>query len=300
MLPAIVGILVKLYLLLSTSRRAWISKSLIGLVWVMALHNLSELLLFNSFVRHLNADYLMRAYYVCTICISTYAFAYAAGEKFIINRLLSGTVACAAFTLILVVMVSDHIIVGTTALTYTITAIKGEAYWLFQSFALIVALSTLYRLIVNYFDSKSAKEQIRNFYALASMIPLIFTVVLIVSLMSFGVQVNATFVFPIATTLFLLILVKGKYSQDLNKDPRSLIPFSAEAELDSSMKNSKLQYCLGEIDHKEFIASLEKSVIIYNLSKHGGNISKTAEAMRIKRTTLYGKFKAFEIDYRGS
>lgn len=297
MLPAILGILVKLYLLLSSTRRKWISGGLVGLVSILALHNFSELLLFNGFVRHLNAEYLMRAYYLCAISVSTYAFWYSYKGDRTRSKKLPATVILIALLLSFAVTTSDFVIAGAASLTYSVTAVKGDYYWFFQVFSLVASLGTLTYLVLNYLRSESASEQIRNFYALVSMVPLVITGVAIICLMSLGVKINATFVFPIASTLFLIILIKGKYSESLINDPRSFIPFSAEGQLNSSMKASNLLYRIGEIDHKMHMADLEKSTILYMLSKNKGNISKTAASMKINRTTLYGKFKTLGIDH---
>lgn len=296
MLPAIIGILVKLYLLFGVRRNVLINHAVIGLVSVLALHNLSELLLFNSFVKSLDANHLIRAYYVCSIMVSSYALYYALSlSKF--NSKVNTFLFCAipALCLSLTVLMSNFIIAGASELSYTITALKGNQYWVYPIFLIASMVLTISCLLVNYRNSESPDHEVRNFYALASMTPLLGIPVVVVGLMSVGIAVNATFVFPIASTLFLLILIKGKYSLSLHRDPRGIVPNSLESQLATIISQANAQYSFEKISHKELMASIEKAVIQYKYLKNDRNVSRTANSMKIDRSTLYNKFKALEV-----
>jgi DNA-binding NtrC family response regulator len=51
-----------------------------------------------------------------------------------------------------------------------------------------------------------------------------------------------------------------------------------------------------EISHQEKLIDVEKTAILDLLSKYNGNISATARALGIARTTLYRKMKALAIE----
>lgn len=46
---------------------------------------------------------------------------------------------------------------------------------------------------------------------------------------------------------------------------------------------------------KSMIAELERDIIIHNLSKHNGNVSKVSKALKIGKTALYDKMKRYGI-----
>ena len=195
----------------------------------------------------------------------------------------------------LIALTTDHILAGASELSYTLTAVRGNYYWLYQVFMVVSIVLTIACLVSNYRDSDEPEQEVRNFYALASMAPLIIVTIVVVVLMKLGFGVNATFVFPIASTAFLLILIKGKYSQSLHRDPRGIVPNSLEARLASIITQANTQYSLEKISHKELMATLEKAVIQYKYQKNNGNVSRTANSMKIDRSTLYNKFKTLEV-----
>lgn len=296
MLPAVVGILVKLFLLFGIRRNIFVSNALIGLISVFVLHNVSELLLFNSFVQQVDANYLIRIFYVTATIAPAYSLYYvlALGKNQPKKPILFGAGAV-ALSLVVLMLFTDTLVSGATALTYTITAIKGNYYWVYQSLLLMNSMAVLVCLVYNYRKSATPQEEVRNFYALASMIPLIVVVPGVVILMKLGVAINATFILPIASTAFLLILIKGKYTDTLLYDPRGFVPYSLEGQLSTLISQANAQYNFENMSHKELMTKLERAVIIYKYQKNDKNITRTAKSMQMKRTSLYGKFNQLEI-----
>ena len=59
-------------------------------------------------------------------------------------------------------------------------------------------------------------------------------------------------------------------------------------------------YELKEGGLDEYLAGIEKSMIENALVAHGGNISKAAESLKIKRQTLQHKIKKYKMQERHS
>ena len=104
------------------------------------------------------------------------------------------------------------------------------------------------------------------------------------------IEVNATGLVPIATAVFLGIILKTESKHKLS-DLRRVMPLSAERQtthnlmdlLDSYIQNGNQSNV-----YKELQAGIEKEIIMYSLNKCDNNITKTAKLMGLKnRSTLY-------------
>lgn len=297
MLPAAIGLFVKLILLMTAKENLWESKILLGLIAVLAIHNIVELMMFSNLLNEHNSEILLRCYYVCVTTVSAYVVYYSVdSDKLPLSFYVGLIYAVWAVVLSILFLASDSIVNGAMPLTFSVTAIKGDSYWLFQTFALSAIAITWYFLHFNYKASTTPEEEIRNYYALISITPLFLGAGLVMILMLFGVAINAAAVFPISSTLFLLILVHGKHSSSIKADPRDVIPFAQKSELATILGHVSYQYRIGNISHKDLMSKIEKAHIMHKLSFYEFNVSKTAKSMGISRSTLYSKFKILGIE----
>jgi len=299
MLPALIGIAVKLWLLVVVQRSEWINKALLAFVAVFAVQNLSELLLFNSFNTHVGADFLIRAYYVCISAVVAYGFYYIMNEqKSMIARftvILMGLFSAVVGGLM---MFSNLLISGAERISYSITAVKSDYYWLFQVYVIGAMLAWLIGLVINYMNSDGVEEKIKHYFALLALTPVALASIAIVILMNLGVQINATLIVPVISTLFLLILNAGRATHDFKRDPREKIPFSRESVFYARLAKTSAQYGMENIGHKEFMTEVERIALEYKLLSNDKNVSHTAQSLRIERSSLYGKFRALKIQHR--
>ena len=299
MLPAVIGIIIKIYLLANVKNAEWITAGLIGFVSVLLLHNLSEILLFNSLLSGLDAEFVIRTYYVCTVAVLIYGLYYVTDfEKFPQTKFLAAAVSALGVGIALLIFGTDYFIAGAAPIAYTITAIQGEGYWLFQAYILICLVTWITCLFLNYKKATSPKEEIRYFYGLVALSPLVVASFAIIAMMNVGIAVNATVIIPLASTLFLIVLIRGNNSHAIDVDLRQVVPFTLERTASNQIKIASSQYNLENMSHKDFMMALEKAVIEYKFLKNGKNTSKTAASMQIERSTLYGKFKALKIQFR--
>jgi len=47
----------------------------------------------------------------------------------------------------------------------------------------------------------------------------------------------------------------------------------------------------------QMVEAFERSVILVELHQHGGNLSKTADALKIAKSTLFDKIKKYSLRY---
>ena len=299
MLPALIGVMIKSYLLYAIRDKSWIDMSLIGFVAVFVLQNTSELLLFNSFLADGNADFLMRLYYVCTVLVLAYGFFYLMDEeKFPSQRYISYLLILMTVLLLFAIFFTDQVVAGAVNLSYTVTAIKGDSYWMFQGFAFSCLTAWLICLIKNYRNATSPRGEIKHLYALVGLAPLAIVSISVVALMQMGIHINGTVVVPLASTLFILSVMRGIYYNHGQLDLRATIPFSLELKLSNKMRIAITKYNLDEKSLDDVMDDVEKAFIEYKLLKSNLNISHAAESMRVERSSLYSKLKRLQIDHR--
>jgi len=299
MLPALVGIAVKLWLLVVVHRSNWVSKPLLAFVSVFAVQNFSELLLFSSFSSNVGAEYLIRIYYVCTSCVVAYGFHYiVSGRDSILAKFSLILVGGYGAIVCCMIMFSNLLITGAEHISYSITAAKGAYYWVFQAYIFSSMLAWLIGLAINYSESKGVDEKIRNYFALLALTPVAVASIAIVILMKLNIQVNATLIIPIVSTLFLMILNVGRATTEFKRDPRQKIPFSLESRMYSRLAETTAQYGMENIGHKEFMADVERIALEYKLLSNDKNVVKTAQSINIERSTLYAQFRALKMSHR--
>ena len=295
MFPAIVGLILKVYILLIARKHTQKSDTFFGLILMFSAQNLCEIFLFLHFYSFTNADYIMRAYYCSTFWVIAYMSCYAL-EVSKVNIAEYFKKSVFAFTVIVsgLIFFSDLIVAGYKPIEYAVTALKGANYWVFQ-FSVILAISfTALILVIGYIKSKSHTVQIQCAYTLSALLPLLVAGLLIVSLMAMGFKVNAMTLLPIASTLFLLITLISETKHNVT-DIRRFIPGSIENKIHNEVLSIFPKFSAEEINYKEALTELEKLLVSYKYQKTGGNVSETAKSMDMPRPTLYSIFKRLDI-----
>jgi len=175
---------------------------------------------------------------------------------------------------------------GTQNLGYTLTAIKGQLYVVFQLF---VPLTLVYSVVILYRGFTKAEDlntQSNCLISLIALAPIVLILVTVISLMASGVKVNASGMLPIGTSLFLYILIKYESKHEIT-DIRRWIPNSRQRILTNELMKLSSLYSMDKIGYKEMLAEFEKLAIEYKYHESGGNVSEAARRMKLKRTTLY-------------
>jgi len=110
---------------------------------------------------------------------------------------------------------------------------------------------------------------------------------------------TAAGILPIATTIFLVIVLKTESKHELS-DIRRLLPLSLERQTANSFLNLLDLYVKNgnkENVYKDLQRGIETEIVSYSLKKCNNNIADTAKMMGIRnRSTLYAMIKRLDID----
>ena len=293
MLPAAVAFIVKLWFLfaLKSQTRTLIGRRWFGFVAIFCMHNLAELLLYSSAIQDgLATEFLLRCYYACTSLIVIYCFVYVMNEKqFYWQKVLFFIISTFCALVLSLLFFTNLIISGYLEWSYTFTAIKGSYYFVFQVFAVLGMLGMSGALIYNFMKSQSEKERAHYCYALIGLTPLVMACFGVISLMLLGYKVNAAMLLPIASTIFLMITLKGKMSDPAESAFLSFVPFTLEYQLRKQVKLAQLNYINKSNSHQETMMTIEKALLEYQRDKHDGSVAKASKTIGIMRSTFYSK-----------
>ena len=283
---ALIALLFKLYILLLVR----VSKSsglFFGMILIFALHNLVEVIGYIQFSSGTISEILLRLYYAITFCLLSYMCIYAIKVSHLkqLKPLiipLCGWVVAAS----LAVFFTDYLITGIQTIGYSVTAGKGLYYPVFSVTALICLIFVVYTLIYGYRNPASPKVQIQCLYTLFAMSPVVVVGFVVIPLMSFGVEINASGILPVCTTLFLLITLQSE-SKHRFTDIRRFLPFSRERRTALEVQSIISSYSMDEISYKQLSTEFEKIVIKHKLEQAGESVGAAAKLMKMKRSTLY-------------
>jgi hypothetical protein len=298
-LPALLALMAKLFLLFFARNGRTGSSIFLPMLLLFACHNLAEVL---AYIEYFNGDYsthILRWYYVMTLCGGAAILVYALQISNSLGSLWIVSVAAVALSsgLSLIILLTDSVVSGATSIAYAPTAEQGQQYWLFQ--LLFVGMLFLISgvLIRGYLKAKDHVAEIQCGYTLLGLLPIVIVALSVVTLMSFGVNLNAAGIIPICTTFFLLITIKGELTHKLT-DIRRHIPFSLERQTSSQIMDIFSRYAQDEVNYRNGMAELERLLVMHKHSKSQGNVTQTAASMDIPRSSLYSIFRRLGIEVK--
>lgn len=205
MMPAVLALSMKLWLLMVAHKRKWADTSWKAYVAVFCIHNLSELLVLGAAGTAEPAWLILRSYYTCTLVVMLYGLFYVSDSGRKMQRAISHIASGVVAMLVFLILFTDAVIHGHQAHAYSLSAIRGDAFSLFQVSALTIIFFTTTFLISNYRRTKS----VQHLYTLFALTPMILTTIVVLLLMNTQYALNAVVIIPIASTLFLIITLQG-------------------------------------------------------------------------------------------
>ncbi len=294
-LPALIAFSIKLLILIFSQRTFGTSRPLMILVSIFAIHNLCEILVFWEFFDGQRAEYLLRTYYVISLVSLTwisYYIAFISKQEQRFHRLI---IYPTILMVSLVILFTDHIVAGSRPLGYVSTAIQGQFYAVFQLISMCFLVYMIRLLVSGYMSAKEHVVQIKCAYAGLALVPHFASMVLVIVLMNMGLPVNGAMIFPLATTLFLIILLVSEKKHGLS-DIRRFIPFSDERKTSNEIMDIFSRYAQDEANYRESINDIEKLLVTHKYNKNDKNASTTAEQMGMPRSSLYSLFNRLDIN----
>ena len=299
-LPALVALFTKVcvYILAKkvlTKKADHESQIFLCLLVFFALNNLSEFLVNSELVNNIVSENLLRAYYVALLFSLAFMsiFAMSVANKKSHSRFNIATLSVAVL-MALVTFQTDWIVAGAVSVGYSVTAIKGAYYFLFQLTVLSAFASILYILVRRYATTIDINIQLKCFYAGFALSPIIIVSIIVMLMMQAGYQYTGAILLPFASTFFLLLVVLTEKNNDLINIQGEL-PFFAQRQAEKKILSIYRSHVMGDIKLAETKSEIERVLIQSALDRADDNVSLAASDLGIKRSTLYSICSRLEI-----
>jgi len=292
MVVAGTALLTKLWILYFRSGEYGAGARWLAFVAMLALLNLSELLMYVSLYNGFDMDDILRWYYVfCILCPCLgYAFVMDSAQSSV-QKWTCCTFFVVGSCLSIVMVGSDYLISGYQLESYPVTAVKSEYFdWLLLYFVLTTFFG-VYTAISNYRKANTPSDQAAYFCSVVGLSFLGLTALSIPLLMVLGFAVNGNMILPVATTIFALITSYGRNSSLIERDPRRLSPWSLESNVTKEIEKIQADITLRGLGLQEVMPKIELIMINYAIKKAGGNKSEAARVLNISRSSLHKKIK---------
>ena len=292
--PSGLAVLVILLLLLFPKfRKLFFRDKLIALLlaFLLVLNSL-EIALFSNFTK--DYDLLIRLF--CTFSTIAASVFLSVSEnlnpKALFPRPLFYTILI-FFNLSLIILITSTDLIITSAFknTYSISRTLGQYYWALQIYILACILlgpALIYQSVKN---SSTPLIKKRNKVILISFVPIAFTVSLVIVLMLTGFSFSLSFIFPLATLIFLIIYLHTENKDDLFKILVT-VPFSSERKAYMELNDRVLNYiAMTQTDEKtslkNLLSDIERTFITNALEIKDGDHNLAAELLSISISTVY-------------
>ena len=285
-----VALALKLIVFSSGRGKEWADKKWMCLLLTYAAFNAAEFVMYLSLYYELISSHLIKIYFICSVLCLTASFDYVANNKYVSQRIAVMILYSASVLLCIAIGFSDLIIGAYIDNSMPIKSEKGQMFFLYLGFALLSISLIITTLIMNYKKASSVNLKVDYAYTLVAFIPLALAIILILSLMALGFNSNGSAIIPLATTIFLMITVKGKVTYSISTDPRLIIePMSLKSVKSRQINKIKTQFLLGNKSYSETIKEIETALVDSLIDEHGGNISAAARASSMDRGMIYRK-----------
>ena len=301
LLPALISLLLKLFILWTATKGGRVSIIFLSLIAIFALHNAVELfaLSYMLFYQSSHIEQILRPFYIITVFAIMYITLHALTVSEIINKTMTVCLITIATITSSLILLSDLVIAGHYSIGYSISAVKGDYYWLFAATAILGISTSVSVLAYGYRNAATQIKSTRCLYSIYALIPIFLVGLTTVMCKLLNIPFNATAIMPIASTLFLFIVIKTESKHKLSEIKR-LLPMSLERKTADNFLNMLDEYVQNsnkEDVYKNLQSSIEREIICYSLEKSNNNITHTANMMGLKnRSTLYSMLNRHGID----
>lgn len=294
--PAILALLFKGRIIYLSRGDAYKSTLLTPLIYTLFIFNIAECAIQIQFHNGATADWVLRSYFVTSVWCLALIFCYSMSislpsKLYLISKIAIGSTVF----LTALIIFTDTVLLGAHSIEYTYAALRGDYYWGYHIFAATLFLATVSTLIFGYKKAEIPKERVQCLHVLFALSPIVVAGLGISLVMATEFKVNAIGILPIATTLFLLIMLNSEKSQGLT-DVRKFLPFSKERRLLADLMRVQDKYTLHHISHTTFKRYVEKIALEYQMQVHDRSVSTVAKAVKTNRTTIDSAVKRHNIE----
>ena len=300
--PSFTALLIQLWILLRANKRILLqeNKSLIFLFCSIVIISAIEFATYANLL--LPSLLLMKTYYASCFVGMAGIFSQAlkiSGFEKINNSLVIKAISFTCAFLVLLVLNTNLLISGFEFISYSYTRQAGQFYWLVQIYLISTIILSLVLLI------KGTKNKIntnarRSMVLLISITPFLVIALSTLVLMQIGVKFNASIIFPIMITYFLLALLQTEREESLFALLMKL-PFSKERESFNQISTEIKQFLIdtelsitsgnSNLSLKVLTASIENMIVEHAVSLNQGSQVKAASLLGISSSSICRKKK---------
>jgi len=249
-------------------------------------------------------DILIRLFYaVCFVssaCILSHALAVLKVEEIsFLPKIESSVWFLALFGLILS-LASDEIVSGYTfRTTVGITATKGDLYWIFLLQTMLVLIASFGAALWKSLNpSDMANKPFIRSVLLAYALLLMGCLIMLFAF-RYGLLTSVPLLYPLVISLFAIVLIIGELRHQKLSAKEDLL--NAGSSLPQNLTTDELLsetlsgYKNGKYTLTQAMERFDYMLVSYTYNKHNGNMSHTAKATGLGRSTLYKKVQKHNL-----
>ena len=298
-LPSLVALLIK-GILFAVARGRLFRRNTALAVFLVALFalNLAEFMLLINSTSSSASLWIMKGYYTAAMFAAAaflvLTLSLSSPDKLAFPVLLFTAGLMSAF-----IIAGDSLIAGTRLISYSVTKVPGDYYWVIQAFILLNVIPGLIILGINAFKSPDQIVRQKSTVTLIAAAPMGIFTISIMAAMAYGYSINATVVQPLLSSLLLVILVLTEAKYHLFRF-LSYIPLTPEYKVRTraqTMVNQAISelYTNHKLALKDLRSEFETALIELAIQSTNGNKTHAARVLGIGKATLHRKIERLDI-----
>jgi len=208
---------------------------------------------------------------------------------------------CLTVSLVILMLTTNLFVKGFEFIGYSYTRTPGNYYWIVQLYFPVYVFSSLFLLFMSSKQKKNVLNSKKAGLLLLSLSPIMIVGIVVLILMNIGISINASIIFPVFTTFFLIILIQTEKEESFF----SLlikIPFSKERKTYAKIKSEIQQFMLNtelsrsaELDTKTSLkaltTSIENLIVQHIVESTNGSQIQAASILGISASSICRKKK---------
>ncbi len=199
-----------------------------------------------------------------------------------------------AFCIAVLSLLTDEIVKGFIPFSFTLTTVEGDNYWVALVHGFLASIAAVFILAQDWLKLRYEVHRGRSTLLLLAYAVHIFSLMFVVVLLRYGIEINVLMVYPYSSTFCLALVVYGEHKYRLNTT-HSVSTKQNEKTAYDQLVSIFTKYSEGTYTFNETSEKLDHLLITYQYDKHNGNIMQTAKAMGLGRSTLYKKMQKHKI-----
>ena len=295
MIPAMLAVVVSLFVIWAASQGSSKSRFFIPMVIAFTLFHITEIVGLILFNQSHTIHSIIRLYYVLSLIGLSLISLYAIEVSKIKVRGVKPAIVAVALTFAFLCFGTDMIIAGVQSVGYSPTVIKGPGYIIFRILSAAFLISIAVFLYQGYCKANSHEVQIQCVYTIYALLPITIICLFLLILMAAGNEISAVGVLPVGSIMFLLITLGSEKRHNLT-DIRRLVPGSSERKTSSEIMKVVSRYARDDILYRDAVGEIERLLVTQKYKKNDNNASATAELMGMPRSSLYSLFNRLKIE----